>query len=288
MGEKSAETESTRSVKVSRYTRWILPVVLVVELALLPSGVISFSDGILIIVIIEATFALLVIAELFTLRRAVRRARARGQTLFDAVLASLDHILPPWGARLIRHDLIMWRAIWLVVRGRRDIPPGGDGIDYSAQLRPRFWVFFFIFPIEIVAVELILPWPVVRIVMTVLGSIGLVWYLALIATLYKYPHTIDSNTLRLRWSSFNDHSVPVAQIESVRLAKKQWPVKRSVEAVDGVLVMEMEQETNVRAQLREPYRVDLGKHGTEDVTAVAFWADDAPGAVAKIAQRLDR
>ncbi|GGM41725.1 hypothetical protein GCM10012275_10860 [Longimycelium tulufanense] len=284
---ESAETEPTRLTKLSRYTRWILPAVLLVELVLIFGGVISLSDGVMVVVILEATIALVVIAELLAMRRAVKRARARGQTLFQAVLDSLDQVLPPWGARIIRHDLIMWRAIWFVLHGQQDVSHDGAAIHYSKQLRPMFWVFFFIFPIEAVLVELLLPWPTVRLVLLILGILGIIWYLAFIATLYKYPHTIDPRTLRVRWSAFHNYSVPAAKIQSVRFTRKRWQVKRSVEVVDGVLVAEIEKETNVLVQLREPHRMHLGKHGVWEVTAVALWADDAPSAVDLIKRRLD-
>jgi hypothetical protein len=283
---ETSEFEQARVSKMARYTRWVLPVVLAVEVVLILTGVLRFSDGVAVVIAVEATLALVVIAELLAMRRAVKRAKARGMTLFEAFLAALPRILPKFAVRVVRHDLIMWRSIWLTIRGKQDVAADGAVIHYSAQLRPMFWVFFCINPLEIALVELAIPSPTVRAVLLALGILSTIWFFAFIMTLYKYPHTIDPRKLRVRYSAFHDYSVPVAKIESVRLGKETWQVKKSCEVVDGVLVMEIHKTTNVSVLLGEPLHIELGKHGIKEISRVALWADDPNRAIEQIRQRL--
>ncbi|KJK45430.1 hypothetical protein UK23_26310 [Lentzea aerocolonigenes] len=49
--------------------------------------------------------------------------------------------------------------------------------------------------------------------------------------------------------------------------------------VDGTLVLEISNSTNVRVQLNEPQEVDLGRRGAHHITKIEFWADDPGGMV---------
>lgn len=290
--ENSPDTENSRQVpkrvqKVARYLRWILPAVLLVEIVLFSTGLISLGDGVLAAGIIEGSVFFVVVFELIALRASIKRARAEGLSFFDAVSASLDKIMPDRAAVIVKHDLKMMRALWLVVTRRRDVPADGDGVAYSAQLRPLFWIFFVINPVEIAFVELVIPWPAVRLVLLLLGILSTIWFLAMIASLYKYPHTVDPRTLRLRYLSFLDFPVPVAKIGTVGLRTRSRELKKVNDVVDGVLVMEISKSTNVTVQLREPHQADFGpRRGVKVFDSIDFWADDPRAAVALIRNYL--
>ncbi|OXM55626.1 hypothetical protein CFP75_00780 [Amycolatopsis alba DSM 44262] len=254
---------------------------LLVEIVLFSTGLISLGDGILAATIVEASVFFVVVFELIALRSAIKRARAEGLGFFDAVSATLNRIMPERAATIVRHDLKMMRALWLVAARRQDVPADGDAIAYSGPMRPIFWVFLFLNPIEIALVELIVPWPAVRLALLILGVLGTIWFLALISSLYKYPHTVDSRTLRLRYLSFFDFRVPVAKIESVGLRTRSRELKKGNDVVDGVLVMEIVKTTNVTLRLREPHQADFGHRGIKEFDSIEFWADD-PREAAKL------
>lgn len=190
------------------------------------------------------------------------------------------------GAAVGRHVLVMGRALWLVVRRARDVPEDGAAIRYSGQVRPMMWVFLVLNPVEIGLIELAVPWQVPRVVLTVLGVLSTVWFLALVATTYKYPHCVDPRVLRLRYCSFYDYRIPVADIEAVVLVRRERGISRSSEVVDGTLVLEVVKTTNISVVLRREYRADLGLRGIASVRAVDFWADDPAEAARLIRARL--
>jgi hypothetical protein len=190
-------------------------------------------------------------------------------------------------ARAVRREAVLWRAALLVLRRRRDVPPGSVAIEYSAQLRPRFRVFALLLPFEIVVVHLVVPWETARTVLLVLGVLSALWFLGLLATLRAYPHTVDREELRLRWASFHDHRVPTCSIGSVRRVRRTWGGWSTGAVVDGTLVLDVDGETDVLVGLVEPVPLDLGRHGRTTVTAVALWADDPAAAVAAIRTAAD-
>jgi hypothetical protein len=195
-------------------------------------------------------------------------------------------VLPDLAATVVKHGLLMIRALWLAVRGGRDVPADGKAIHYSGQLRPMMWVFFVLGPLEIALVELAVPWPPLRLVLVVFGVLSALWFLALIATLYKYPHSVDPRRLRLRYCSFFDLRVPVTDIETVSISRQGRSMRRSAEVVDGVLILEVSRATNVSVTLHREHQVDLGLRGRKTAHQVDFWADDPARAVQLIRARI--
>jgi hypothetical protein len=121
----------------------------------------------------------------------------------------------------------------------------------------------------------------------VLGILGALWFLALVATLYKYPHTISRDELRVRHLSFLDFAVPVAKIESVRQSSQTVQTRSTVHRGEhGELAVLIANSTNLTVTLREPHLVDLGRKGPVEITQLAFWADEPREAVSAIRERL--
>jgi len=261
--------------------------VLLIEVVLLFSGVISFSDGVVATAVVESTVFLVALVELVALRKSIKRLRSQGYSIFDAISASLRKIMPDRVATVVKHDLLMMRALWLVVSRRGDVPDSAEAVHYSRQVRPLFWVFFVLNPLEIALVELVVPWPALRLVLLIAGVLGTVWFLALIATLYKYPHILDARVLRLRYLSFFDTRIPIEKIGSVVVAAKSRSMKRSNDVVDDdTLVMEIMRSTNISLVLTEPHPVDLGARGVKEVLHVDFWVDDPRAAARSIDESL--
>lgn len=123
------------------------------------------------------------------------------------------------------------------------------------------WTFFVLNPLEVALVEVAVPSGSVRLALAMLGVLGTVWFLALIATMYKYPHSLDPGQLRLRYRAFFDSRVPVVKIESAAISRRQRSMKRSAKVVDGVLILEVSRATNVSVTLRHEHEVDLGLRG---------------------------
>ncbi|MYW94603.1 hypothetical protein G3I59_29435 [Amycolatopsis rubida] len=183
--------------------------------------------------------------------------------------------------------LILARALALVLRRRTDVPPDGVAIHYSRTIRPMFWVMLAVNPVDIVLVEVVVKSVPVRIALLVLEVIGALAFLALVATLYKYPHSVSREGLRVRYLSFFDHRIPLASIDSVRQASRSLKTRGGVSVPeDGVLAVGISQATNLSVTLREPQRVDLGRKAGVEITQLDLWADDPRAAVAAIRDQL--
>jgi hypothetical protein len=183
------------------------------------------------------------------------------------------------GARVTavaRHVWLMLRAPWLVLRRRPEVPADGEAIPYGGPLRPMMWVFTALTPFEIVLVELAVPWPAVRVPLAALGVLSTLWFLALIATMSVYPHSVDPRVLRLRHCSFFDRRLPVTDIDSAVVVRRDHAAKDSGKVVDGALVLDVVGSTNVSLVLR----------GASALRGVHFWADDPARAVRLIRARL--
>ncbi|MER6760221.1 MULTISPECIES: hypothetical protein [Amycolatopsis] len=186
-----------------------------------------------------------------------------------------------------RQVLILARALALVLRRQSDVPSGGVAIHYSRTIRPMFWVMLAVNPVDIVLVEIMVKSVPVRIALLVLEVLGALAFLAIVATLYKYPHSVSREGLRVRYLSFFDHRIPLASIDSVRQASRSLKARGGVSVPeDRVLAVGINQSTNLSVVLREPRLVDLGRKGTVEITQLDLWADDPRAAVAAIRDQL--
>ena len=63
------------------------------------------------------------------------------------------------------------------------------------------WLFIFVSAVEVVAVELLLPWESLRLPFLVIGIWGLVWMLGLLASITVHWHLVSDVGLRVRYST---------------------------------------------------------------------------------------
>ncbi|MFP1626475.1 hypothetical protein ACLB9X_15170 [Streptomyces sp. 5K101] len=112
----------------------------------------------------------------------------------------------------------------------------------------------FLVPLEILAVEFLIPWPVVRIILLVLSVYGTVWILGFIAALSVRPHTVGDGKVVLRFAHFTQIAIPLELVESVRTVRHSG-YRRAVQIADGVLAMPIGDSTTLSVTLREPYPV---------------------------------
>ena len=135
---------------------------------------------------------------------------------------------------------------------------GDRSFGYSAQVRPFLWVFLVVTPLEILLVELLVPWFRLRAVLLafgVLSALLLAWQLWMLT---KSKHEVDHEHLWLRYAREFEYRIPLASIGSVTQGMTSWTLHRTRSVVDGTLVLEISGSTNVSLRLDEPQEVDLG------------------------------
>ncbi|MTD13848.1 hypothetical protein GIS00_07825 [Nakamurella sp. YIM 132087] len=179
----------------------------------------------------------------------------------------------------------MWSSLFRWVFRRHSY--GGPGsFGYVRQVAPLIWTFILVSAIEIPAFHFLVPWPTVRIVIDVLGVWGLLWMIGLLASMYVHPHQVLPAGVAVRHGMSLDVVVPWDSIESIRPVTRLKTGRGTVQVEGETVHIVLAGQTSVDLQLRHPVVLDLPK-GPTTVTAVRFWADDAPALVGAVRAELE-
>ncbi len=177
-----------------------------------------------------------------------------------------------------------WRSLWnWVLRRRPGLADGDAAFGYHALMAPLMWVLTGASVIEIVAVEVLLPWPVPRAVLLVAGIWSLRVMIAVLAGYVVHPHLVGPAGLRVRYGTVVDLALPWTDVSGVRSVLRARD-GAAVQVVDGVLHLVVSGQTNVEVALVEPVRVTLPGKGPVEVTSVRMHVD-TPGAFVAAAHR---
>ena len=190
---------------------------------------------------------------------------------------------------VVSHRLVvlhrqLGRSLLLWSRRRLDgVVPGATPLPYGRDARVTAYALLAASLVEVVAVELVVPWPAVRGALLVLGVYGVVGVLAWIADLGVRPHVLTGEGLRLRAGSLAEVTLPLESIASA--GSRLGAAEGTVALTDGVLTLAVGPQTTLEVRLREPRHVAVGRvAGT--VSAVRVAADDPAVAAAAIRRAL--
>lgn len=178
--------------------------------------------------------------------------------------------------KFIVWEATAWRNLWYLLRGRVLAP--ADSVALPA--RRGMWqlpaMFSGALVIEIVAVELLLPWWWLRLVFLVgsLYSLPLMW--GVVAARMIRPHYLTADELVLRRGSEVVARIPRRQLRAARLDRgfgaQQWDISA------GVLSLGGQDGTNVLLTLTEPVPAGHDRwpwqvKRTSPVSTVRLWLD---------------
>ncbi|MFD2767084.1 hypothetical protein [Micromonospora eburnea] len=276
-------TVSERSRAV-RLLKWAALTVIAVELLLVATRVLDLGDAVIIAIGLEALCGVLALSLAVTARVMYRRLRQAGVGRWDAFLQAASGVLPRPMVTLLRHELGGLVSMILLLRRRKDVPAGATVIRYGAAHKAFLLVMIVLTPVEIVLVELLVPWAWLRIGLLVLAAFGLEWLFGFFSGVHTRPHYVDAHRLVLRTGHLAAVSVDVSSIRAVRREihdkyKGLVSVKDDVVAVPGMsgtaLTVTLEPGTPVRVQGR----------GTVHAREVRFDADDLDAAIRSIRER---
>ncbi|MFP1626492.1 hypothetical protein ACLB9X_15260 [Streptomyces sp. 5K101] len=260
--------------------RWAAPTVVLAQVCLVWTGVFSLGEAVAVGLLLEVLLAGIVITEITLARRAFKTSRSQGADGQEALNQALSAVLPAPVAKAMGMEFGLFRALWRWIRRKPDAPEGHEILTYGSEIKPIMWAMVFLVPLEILAVEFLVPWTVVRIVLLVLSVYGTVWVLGFIAALSIRPHIVGDGKVVLRFAHFTQITIPLELVESVRPARHSG-YRRAVQIDDaGVLAMPIGDSTTLSVKLREPYPV-APKPGkpTQEVSEVRFAADNTREAV---------
>ncbi|WP_235997757.1 hypothetical protein [Nocardiopsis coralli] len=267
-----------RYPKVAAFLRWLPFIIIAVNLTLLFTGVVNLAQAAVLIVVLEMCLFGVVVVEFAAMRIAFRRARTRGATRTQALMASLDACLPPAVAFVIRQELLVMLAIPRVFR-RRSKDTGTTELR-SAGLAP---------PVSTGILLVTVPGCVLSL-MFVGGPEWLGWvlfgvclYFALYALGFRAlytttAHSVGGGELRVRHGATVDLPFPTAGITGVR-EEEGLNRGKAVDVADGTLTASLFGRTNVVVEFGAPERVGFFDRDEEQVTRVRFFTDEPAVAV---------
>ena len=273
---------------MKRRLKWALPVLLLGNIVLVWSGVLPAQTALIVGAVAEGLLLIVGGRQIWMAVRRYRGDRAAGLDLEAALEEGLTVFLPRPAARLAALEPRLWITLvrWLARR-----PLGPDTYPYAKRsvLGAFLAVAVLSAPVEIFAFELLIPWPLVR-VLFLLGSIySTLWLVGLYAGMKMYPHRLAAGGLHLYQGLQAGATIPYTQIAAVEAVRHKSPGgKDGLQAVpaEGAAYLAVGGRTDVTLHLRQPVVIAGLLRPTPPVTTVYLAADDGPALARAIQARL--
>jgi hypothetical protein len=168
----------------------------------------------------------------------------------------------------------------LLVAGRR---PGTSAFGYHRPATPIWLTLAVSSAVEILGVHLVLPAGWLRLVVLILGGLGLILVLGLWAGLVTRPYLVADDGVRVRQGLRRDLRLPWSAMLGVRAqTTRRWAragIGANVTEEDGRLGYVVGGETRVVIMLRAPL---------DGASEVHLGVDDPAGMLAALQRNLDR
>jgi hypothetical protein len=220
----------------------------------------------------------------------VEPAGARGPLEPDATASSgagrlgrTPAVVGESARRAARFEAGMWRSLarWLVRRPH--VPPEGTAFAYRGPLVALILVFFMVSLLDVVALDLLVPWPWtwLRFTVLILGVWGTVWMLGMLAAVTVHPHVAGPSGLRVRHGTSLDVHIPW---DAVTGARQLFCSRdgRTVQLDGDTLYVLVAKQSTVEITLARPVPVTLPRDHTAEITRLRLHADDAAALVATV------
>lgn len=269
------------SIKTARprAAPWFTPALIVIEIVLVVSGVLTLGRAVLIAAGIELLIAVTVLSRLAVGSRRYRSRRQAGFDRWQAAETALAEVVPPRLARFI----LLEPRLWVCLLGRRrDHQPGDTTATfrYDGSLRALLTVTIVLVVVEGVVVDgvvaLLVADSVWLWIVLAAHVYGLVMVLALRTAFASHPHQVTASGLRLRDGIFSTVDIPHSAIRDIRSTRHHHfgrsGVKIDREQQEAVLAFG---DTTVEVVLEQdpPVRVD-GRTSDIPLHRIRFSADE--------------
>lgn len=182
---------SKRNTWAKRGLKLLLPVLIVVDAALVRSGLLDLRGAIILIIGIEAIIGLSLIAGVTLLVVRRRRKRAAPLDAWSTLEEALEVFLPRPLAKVAVFEprLFSYLLRWVF---RRNRPEEGE---FSYHRRSNLWLWpamaLFLTPIELLLFELLVPWSWLRWVLLIAAIYALLWVCGLHASFVLLRHRLE-------------------------------------------------------------------------------------------------
>ncbi|MBE1499436.1 hypothetical protein H4696_006536 [Amycolatopsis lexingtonensis] len=181
--------------------------------------------------------------------------------------------------RAVRHEAVLFSSIWLLLRGRKDVPDGGVALPYAGPQRPMIVVFLVVSLVETGAFLLVDFGPVGDALLLLAEVYTAAWLLGTLAAGTTRPHVVSADELRVRAFAQFDLRLPRADVESFTRRTENHASARTLVWGAEELVMPQNMETNVVVRLHRPVAATRPLGGTEKIRVLKLFVEDPAFAV---------
>ncbi len=189
--------------KVTRYSLPILLLIVLVEIILGNTGIVSRDNMayfLFIPAVLELTFIVLCLMNLSKIIRRYQVLKKEGQHTMDAWQQALELIFPPRLARLALIEPRLYYALYLSFKRKRK---RNDTLHFATRLENYEFlvkVIIVLCAIEVLGVSIMLPsrWMVWKLIHLILGLWAILWLWADFQAMLIYSHHITAAGIRFR------------------------------------------------------------------------------------------
>lgn len=196
--------------------------------------------------------------------------------------------------RATRMESRVYASIGRAIARRPAVPRGARAFTYHRPVLTILVIFIVLSAVEIPIIDLIVHrWPVVRVILLIVGVWGLTWMIGFLCAFFMYPHTVGPRGIQVREGLETDVALSWDDIVSVARSRRvDEPKTPRVTDAGGTstLSVRMQNETNVEIELERSVGVTLPgrppRGGAHEVARVRLWVDDLGGFMAAVREHM--
>lgn len=207
-----------------RVLKWLLPALILAEVALVWFDVLDLRNAILIVVGLEALLLLVGSYQILGAVRRYWRDRASGLDFWAAFEGGLSVLLPRQVARLVTNEPQMFYCLikWILRKTR--LEEREFSYHKSSMLGALVLMVVIVTPVEALLVDVLLqafvPLLWLRLLVLFLEAYAVLWLLGFYASRVALPYRLEERGLRLRHGVLVEGFVPYRVIRSVAAKKR--------------------------------------------------------------------
>lgn len=269
--------------------KWLMLALIIAEIVLVRAGLLDATTAVGVVVGIEILLLLVAGRQIIMAVRRYRRDRAAGLDLWMALEDGLAVLLPRKIARIVALEPRLWGCLgkWLFRRDR--LGEGEFPYHKRSQVGTFLVVVLFTTPVEVLLLELLIPWTWPRLLLIVAAVYMLFWAFGFYASLVVLPHRLEPNVIHLRYGALADGKIPYGDIALVKRERLRSPGVGDGLRVEGgkeVAYIVVGGRTDVILRLKTPHTLDRLLGPTDPVTTVHVAVDDPEWLAQELGERM--
>lgn len=264
---------------MKRRLKWLLPVLVVAEVALVRLEIMDLRDAILVLISVELLLLLTGGTLLLSAVRQYRRNRTSGFDGWGALEGAFGTLLPELAARLVVSELRLFYCLIKWALRRTGLRTGEFSYHRRSMMGMLVLMIVLVSPVEVLVIELLLqaflPLLWLRVLVLLLGIYAVFWILGFHASRVVLPHRLGETGLRLRHGIFAEGFIPYAEIRYLKKGRRRAPEWGDGLQTDGdEAFLAVSGKTDITLKLYAPRRLHGFLRPTEPFGAVHLAVDE--------------